>query len=1365
MKLKSLFLALLVMFSGVVMAQVESGKVYRIVSAKYNTVITANPITHRMTCVAPGGNEDYWQLWEFVAMDGGKYAIKNVLTGLYVQGSGGQNSIYLTESTQVPFKIVENPELPGKYNIDNNDNRTWGLHCDSGSKIVPWTYGPDDDGKITGTEWTFQEMPAVDYDKVAQVYKAYNAVHANKDAIVAKVNALFEDKTGLTLKSQYASMEDDALVAAMDGVPAELQQAVLKVKNGTWATVENRPLIGEKNFRVHDYKPYSDTDQWKHILYHRPFNRINNPTGICSESELGYIYVFVEKIPTGSEIFLSELNGTKYHAGDETSTRLVPGLNIIPSAHKDGVIYVRYVVDTHTGFNAETKSGSKKLKEYPTVKVHIEGGYVNGFWSKERGHTNADWVYMGKNMFRNEAAVQAVGDHSMLNFRKKEFLLPYQYVDAYGFKVEGCHTDIETVMKFWDFWNERQRYYMGLDKYYEYFNNKQLAMSDDSGFMDAGEYRTHYNNNTLTTIVNIDRISRDGGSAWGPLHEIGHTNQYAFELVGTSEVSNNALANFTIFDTGTHTSRGWNMDAQIKDFENKVPYVVRGESRHGSELFGMTRMYFQLFLYFHAAKKKEDFYPVLFEELRKDKLVGWSTRSQCNGNCNDGVDDPVDPATGYVLGSMNAKYDQLKFVEKCCSIAQMDLTEFFEAWGFFVPMENEFVGDYGHHHVYLTQEDIDECIAGIKAKNYPKKGGHLMFLEDRIRHSKQIKSILNENPSGYRLDYSDEVIVDEVNYPNGEFGQWEDYVDEGKLATGYYYSMVGQNITILEDNASGALGFKLYDKETGKLLTYSNRRSLKVPVSYMDRELRIVAAQANGEDAEVLPAAQGPAEMQKSALANSLEEAWYYVNFIATNGSEIGFFNASAVNEMEELYAAAEKALNDEDTSLHSYADWSAMLDNERKRIDAMEGARIMLEEGDKVKLQVIGKGYLQRNVTGIKPVSGADGVETLWTAEYAGNGEYYLMCDGKYIADYEIGDVVMCNQTTLNANVARFTVKYYSNGLISLVSGDKALGLSSADEVIGVSALGEVIKLKAFIQESNSAQVYKEELDKALLEAGYIITEVMKSDDTVLPAAEEEGDDETGTATIFNDNIIVRDINLESYVLELYNVYCQAMADIDNANKHKSYLTSLRKLIARIENTYVVKSPIDVKNNSIPMYRLYDTNKEQYLGIVTSQFSGYKDRLTEIKEGALDDNALWAFLPTGGVNEYKMYNVGAGAYVTVKGTKKTQLFTVKNEEPVAVVLDYDMERNAVVLRANGKNVVAGSTYVDLNDSKEPACWVLDLALIEQNEDLYDYIVTRIENMFEEGNYNEEFYDLHGRRVVNPTKGIYIQNGKKVYYK
>ena len=34
----------------------------------------------------------------------------------------------------------------------------------------------------------------------------------------------------------------------------------------------------------------------------------------------------------------------------------------------------------------------------------------------------------------------------------------------------------------------------------------------------------------------------------------------------------------------------------------------------------------------------------------------------------------------------------------------------------------------------------------------------------------------------------------------------------------------------------------------------------------------------------------------------------------------------------------------------------------------------------------------------------------------------------------------------------------------------------------------------------------------------------------------------------------------------------------------------------------------------------------------------------------------------------------------------------------------------------------------------------------------------------EESEANTEIYDLQGRRVINPTKGLYIVNGKKVMF-
>ncbi len=1350
MKLKSLLLTLLVMFSGVAMAQVESGKVYRIVSSKYGTVITANPISHALSCVTKGSETDYQQMWEFTE-NNGKYSIKNVFSRRYLQNESGTNVQFKTGNNVVWFAVTENATLKGDYNIDASGRAGgWGLHCDSGSKVVPWSNGPND-GEVSGTEWTFEEVSLTDLQKddAYAEFVAYSSIAENKATIIEKVNGLFADNAGTQLKAEYASMNDADLVAAMDGVPADLQQAVLKVKNNSWAT-QTREHLGEKNFRIFDYKPYSNPEEWKDILYHRPFNRINNPTGICAESDKSFLYIFVDKIPEGTTIDLAEMNGTSYFG---TDTPLTEGLNIIPAANKDGVLYIRYVCDTHTGFDAETKSGPKKLSDYPTVKIHIEGGYVNGFWSKERGHTNEDWVYMSQNMFRNEGAIQAVGDHSVLNFRKKEFLQPSKGYDAWGYLEMGCPNQIEEVMKYWDFWNERQRWYMGLDKYYDFFNNKQLAMSDDGGFMDAGNYRTHYNNNTLTTIVNLDRISRDGGSAWGPLHEIGHTNQYAFEIVGTSEVSNNALANFTIFDTGTHTSRGWNMDAQIKDFENKIPYVVRGESIYGSELFSMTRMYFQLFLYFHAAGKKPDFYPVLFEELRKDKLVGWTVRSS----------DEKD-ADGFYKNSVNAVNDQLKFVEKCCSIAQVDLTEFFEAWGFFIPMKNAYVGDYGHHYVYLLQEDIDACKARIKAANYPKKGGHLMFLEDRVRPSKQIQSILNENPVGNRADYSDEAPV--ANNFCGLFGQWEDYIDETVAAQGYYYSIMDGVVTITKgENAGGALGFKLYDADTNELITYTNRLSMKIPNAYLGKNYRVVAAQANGEDAEVLHASKGPESMQYTALKTSLDKAEVYTYREAVVGNEIGYFYPDSLAYLRDIFKQASKAYKDKDTSAMSYAEWSILLDNECRRLVNTEGTRVMFEEGMEVNIYSLKSGKKLRNSYDglVESQSVKDGnAAARWSIEYTGEaGVYYLKtAEGYYVKDFAYNDVVYADIPT-NAGAARFTLTYTDDGnfFFTKAATTDVVGLGASDKrttvddesvniIIGKPASDSGSMWYGFVYNDNSENFYKQELDNAMEESRLVITEVLNLVSI-------------GTMNIFNNSIVVKDRNLETYIIDLYNHYLNVLGDSDNAKMYKNYLATFRELLKKIDGTYIVTAPIATKGDRIAWYRLCYKEDGNYLGMYSGNSSTNKGRLAYVGVEDLDDNALWAFASTGRSNEYKIYNCGYNGYISNKdGKNASYMFVTENSKPF--VITYNADEDAVAVSTGNKYLRKSNSYVNLGNNA--AYWTLELVALENDKDLAD-IITVVESVLEEGNYSEDCYDLSGRKVLNPEKGIYIQNGKKVFFK
>ena len=1308
MKLKSLLTAFLVMLATFAFAQVEDGKIYRIVSAKYGTVMSESPILHTLSCASKGGETDYHEMWKFNAAGDGKYTIQNVYTQRYVQYETGKNVVWRTGTNQTQFSVTENPMLKGCYNIDLTPTKNWGMHCDGSSNIVPWTYGTSE---ISGTEWTFElvNISEEEANAAAMAYQDYAKIIENSSNIAAAVEALFEDKACTTMKAEWASKSDAEIIAALEGVPADLQQAVLKIKNNAWDSVTR-----EKEFRIYDYKPYSNPEVWADRLFTRPYNRINNPTGISTSDSKSFIYVFVENIPEGTTIDLAEMASTKFWGND---TPLHEGLNVIPCANKDGSLYIRYV--------CETAIDGKKLADYPTVKVHIENGYVNGFWSKERGHTNEDWVYMRDHMFKNPTAVQAAGDLTVLNFRTYEFL-------------KECPNNIEGVMRLWDFWNSRQNHYMALDKYDEWRNNKQLAMSDDNGFMDASAYRTHYNNNTLSTIVNYDLLIADAGSSWGPNHEIGHTNQYAFQIVGTSEVSNNALTNFAIFDQGTHVSRGNNMENQILDFENKIPYVVRGEGMYGSKLFSMTRMYFQLFLYFHAAEKDTTFYPRLFEKLRYDRLPGWATGSW------DELDE-----NGFYKNSVNAAQDQLKFAEACCEIAQMDLSEFFEAWGFFIPMKNAFVGDYGHHWVYLLEEDAKASKA--RMQKYEKKGGHLMFLEDRVRKSPRKKSPFSDG-TGYRANYAD--WDGETIGTVGNFGQWMDYIDETVKAQGYYYAVSKGKVVIKEAaGASGALGFKLYNAETGELLSYTNRYEMNVPVTASGVELKVVAAQADGTDYVVPHASQGPESMQKEALDGSLKSASAIIAKKATANTIVGYYYPEAIADLEALYKEANAAYKANDTSKYSFAEWSIMLDDECSKVLNNEDARILIKEGIVFTMRRLTGTNRGAYAAGEYPVatkSDSKG-KINWTIEYAGKqGEYYMKSTstGYYVTNVNTSNVFL--ESKKQSDAVKFTVGYTDDGGVNFILAEKpdlTMGLSDGGSVAGLPLNETGAKWRVDIVEDNSATFYTEALEELMTEANIKITEVLNLDSLQ-------------TMNIFNENIIVLDNNLSTYALNLLDTYYEVGANVENATvlQKQKYTNTLRNQLVAIDGKYIVTAPIATKGERVVWYYIVNNKTETFASVNTASGSR-KGRLLLTDE--VTDDALWSFASTGKPGEYKLYNAGQQGFVYNDGSiLKTPAPADTDYAPITIA--YDTE-NSGLLFTMGEEIMYGSgSSIQLSTSE--SYWRVQIALIENNKEIAD-IITTIENVIPEASEGGLLYDLNGRRVVNPTRGIFIQGGKKVLVK
>ncbi|MBR5593657.1 MAG: M60 family metallopeptidase [Bacteroidaceae bacterium] len=712
----------------------------------------------------------------------------------------------------------------------------------------------------------------------------------NAQRYYAEFKHYFVDDICTELKVPYSAMTDEQLRTAMSAMPEELVNIALKVKNNAWGK-------NEKEFRIAKFKPQTDPVEWDDYLNVYTYSLMPCPAGIIGNKENIMIFVGGE-VPSGVSLGVYKVAGNDGHGFLYNSLRA--GLNVIsmPEDTEAKMLFIEYYAYT------DTTETSKRLADYPEISMHFEGGHVNGYFDASK-HDDAYWrellaAHKADSVASSYPAIQVVGERVMFHMTRNEI-------------AAVCPNTITDAIGWWDELVKFEHKLMGADKYYDRWNDRIMARNGVGSYMFATQGYTYYENSTLPEILSWEAVYSSPGRIWGPAHEIGHVNQGTINIVSCTEASNNLFSNAMIHNVGKTTTRGVGVATCREDYSNNTPFPVR------SDVIGKSRMFFQLYLYFHAAGKDTTFYPRLFEALRHDRL-------------NKG------PQDNSWIFQTQAVEDQLKFAVKCCEIAQMDLSEFFEAWGFFVPMENTAIGDYSNYNVNLTKEEADSVRAIMQ--QYEKKGGHLMFIEDRIKPSKREDGVV-----GNRIDFNEEFAIGKM----GSTGQWSDYIDESVKAQGYYYARTLNNITIKQAaDAKGALGFKLYNAQTGELLDFNNEYKLTVPVAQANAPLRVVAAQADGTDAVVPDVAESDdEEMQLEALNATLSTVKGLTSKTTTTGKEIGHFYKSALTAITALYNEAKAAADNKDTSKHSYKEWIALLEKEMRALKNDLSARAYLKELD----------------------------------------------------------------------------------------------------------------------------------------------------------------------------------------------------------------------------------------------------------------------------------------------------------------------------------------------------------------------------------------------------------------------------------
>ena len=527
-----------------------------------------------------------------------------------------------------------------------------------------------------------------------------------KDQINEAILKVFTDLSCMELREGVTRTEITSLYAL---APYLAQEVAVPLLEGTYNA-------NEYEFRAQSYAPYSNNEINLQLLT-KMYSRMDNPTGI--EVKAGEkILVCVDKVPAGQSLSLAVYGeasdgygpnyggmsqGNAYDTVDQ-EVSLTAGLNTIEITAPG----MCYVMNT-----AATLSSASE-----PVKVHILRGCgtVQGYFDLARHQTDEKYQELLSKCTYKYFVIK--GRKMIFNFHTSQLR-----ADAPSSIVSGIQA--------WDDILTWQQELMGLEDS-EYFNNHIMAVSstNPSAYMDASNRRVNFSASTaLYKIITREQLLAEEDNAWGPAHEVGHINQGAINWKSASESSNNLFSNYVIYKMGKYGSRGDMLSELALSWVEKETWALLGDATHqGEDTELHMRMNWQLWIYYHLCGFDTEFWPKLFQLLRDDPLPSEFSSK----------DDP---------GA-----SQLKFAVKACEAAGQDLTEFFEAWGFFRPLDINY-SQYGDARYLVTEKMIADTKALIASKNYPK-AAPIQYIEDR-----QVKDGTLYCDMGYYTTFKDKKTI------------------------------------------------------------------------------------------------------------------------------------------------------------------------------------------------------------------------------------------------------------------------------------------------------------------------------------------------------------------------------------------------------------------------------------------------------------------------------------------------------------------------------------------------------------------------------------------------------------------------------
>ncbi len=963
--------------------ELQEGNVYRFVNR--NTSRALNACGDNLVNATTESATNLQQQW-YVTKDGDYYVLRNLYYAKYLKGAKENKQPwsltddYSDEANNFTFVASDTHyttlETKGwtSYGFMHDDGNSY----NGGTRVSSW----DNENSTISSHWIVYE---VEYtaDELQAIFNEHPTVAESMEKVSENFLALFNDVACCAPKYSSFALAQETL--AYEALPDELKQLAKKIYDkiyGSWeestVALADRPNGNNntnhnlwtvedtwdsdyaKRFRVQMYEPYSIESEVTSYLRLNAHCNMDNPTGIYANSG-DVIYIMVEgDIAEGAELWLAHQTGsgaTNYY-NNSAYTQLHKGLNKVTFTSDGCQMWINYLVHTYNENGAtiaEKFPENRKLSNYKPLKIHIEGGHINGFFNAIGDYRAADsdtedlWGDVDNDDDWNyyKARVALPTDFALLGHRQT-LLFPFGSYDSEkgNFGVANADGGIEYALAYHlenikvvstpncyggsgtSFGNYSDTYYPGMELSTDngkinimleawdrimYSELASMGLVSKSTMDKMNElYPRWTSEGTPAEIYNYDGyqdfcqgidyseyFNHHGcgvGAGSGYMSGGWRVCNYHYNTMGSiiGKIANEGGPTWgPAHEIGHQHQAVFNLNGQTEVTNNFFSNVAVWYMGMGtSRVNGSEGSLESVLAAFNT--KGNDLYTNNIWAITHLYYRLWLYYHLAGNNTQfwPRLFELCRQEPLINGGQISGETSLLRFYQHACNAAGEDLTEFFRAHGFFEIMDNRLVGDYSNATYNITQEQIDAAIKEVKDKGYPQNLA-VLFINDGTSETTK------KHDGSTKRSLWD-------NNPTAEFGSVNDFIDGDVDITTAYTATLGSDGSVTMSGGEGGVGFLILN-ENGEIMSFSNKSTFELSEealhALVSGKAEIVAVDDKSETKE---AEVDLVVIKRDILAMLINDAKAITDKVDNTYTRVGFYKAAAVAGLVKAVQMAE---------------------------------------------------------------------------------------------------------------------------------------------------------------------------------------------------------------------------------------------------------------------------------------------------------------------------------------------------------------------------------------------------------------------------------------------------------------------------